>query len=423
MTGHLSRFIVVLTAAAAAAPALAQPAGEVADLREQLRQSQETIRLLSDRLSSLETRVESSAPSGRGDIAARVDELENIVFDLDERVGSRTVAHAFDAIQLDIGGFITQSFSAAFGGGQQPASFNNTQFELLIKAQVTDDWEIFLAQGFLREADLDVTNPNMPFFRPSALRIPQIIAWTNFRVNDQFEIQAGRFITPHGIINIEHFPPVLLDVNQPQFLRPFSGSTIFPNFLLGAQVHGKFYVGAENNSLLSYNAYVGSTTMNTSDFILGGRAALRITDTGFTVGGNFSHGQRTAGPAGIGNVSIVGPNSLVSNSYNTVGGDLLYDKGRILWKNEFFYSFEDGQRDRMAFYTQPAFRLTEKWIAFYRFDYLDPGQGLSRGYENVVGVNYLPVPTVRLRAELIFKHLNALSDDVVVAQVSATISF
>lgn len=415
--------IAALALSAGAATAIAQPS-EVTDLRRQLQQYEEMTRQLSERLTALEERSASS-PAGDSAVTARLDELEEIVFDIDGRVGSRTVVHAFDALELDIGGFITQTFTAAFGGGESTASFNQTQFELLIKAKVNENWDIFLAQGFLREADLDVRDPDNPMFAPNALRVPQIIAWTNYRVRDSLQFQLGRFITPHGIINIEHFPPVLLNLNQPQFLRPFSGSTIFPNFLIGGQVHGRIYVGANDSSMLTYNAYVGALPQASSDFVYGARVAMRFADSGFTVGANYSGGERSGnGGGGFGNLSIVGSNSATSNSYHTVGADVLYDKGKILWKNEFFYSFEgDGAEDRVAFYTQPAYRITDKWIAFYRFDYLDPGQGLTWGYENVFGVNYLPTPTVRLRAELIFKHLDRPSDDVIVAQFSATISF
>lgn len=414
---------VTTTLALCAGSANAQPASEVTGLRKQLEDSQRIIKELAGRLDSLEVRVESAPPPASDRITARLDELEDVVLNLDDRVGSRAVVHAFDAMQLDIGGFITQSFVAAFGGGESTASFAQTQFELLLKAQVNEDWEVFLAQGFLREADLDVSDPDDPRFEPSALRIPQIIAWTNYRLSDQFEVQAGRFITPHGIINIEHFPPVLLDINQPQFLRPFSGATIFPNFLIGAQIHGKFNLGPNENSLLQYNVYAGSFSANSSDFILGGRLGLRLGDSGFTFGGNYSHGQRRAGTPGVGNFSLVGNNSVVSNSYNTVGADLLYDKGRILWKNEIFYSYEDGQDNRLAFYTQPAYRINGKWLAFYRYDYLDPGQGQSYTTEHVVGLNYLPIPTVRLRAVGLLKHIDDPSDDVLALQFSATVSF
>lgn len=57
-----------------------------------------------------------------------------------------------------------------------------------------------------------------------------VIAWANYIHSDTLNVQLGRYITPQGIIHIEHFPATLLDPEQPKFLRPFGGDTIFANF-------------------------------------------------------------------------------------------------------------------------------------------------------------------------------------------------
>jgi len=364
----------------------------------------------------------------RDDLTDRVDELEDYVFDIDERLGSRPVVRAFDGLSLDIGGFITQSFTAAFGEDSSEASFNQTLFELLIAAQVNEDIDFFTALGFLREADLDVaTDPRNPTFMDFANRTPQIISWANYRVSDQFEIRAGRFVTPHGIINIEHFPPVLLEINQPQFLRPFSGATLFPNFLIGVQAHGKFFVGEGGKDKLSYSAYAGMFAADPDGLITGGRVDYTFGNTGLTVGANYSFGHREADgtPPPPGSLSIVGNESLVTNDYHLIGADLLYDKGRILWKNEVFFTYEKDQDNRFAFYTQPAFRITNdgKWIAFYRFDYLDPGQELGDSLEHVVGLNFRARARVRVRAAAFFKHFETADELLPAFQLSATFSF
>jgi len=111
----------------------------------------------------------------------------------------------------------------------------------------------------------------------------------------------------------------------------------------------------------------------------------------------------------------------------TLGADLLYERGRLRWKNEFFYSFElSDEEDRFAFYTQPAVRLDEngKWLAFYRFDYLDPGQGIASSYENMVGINWQPFSQLRVRAVYARKHINgSVDEDIDLFQLSATFSF
>jgi len=217
---------------------------------------------------------------------------------------------------------------------------------------------------------------------------------------------------------------VLLDINQPQFLRPFSGATIFPNFLLGGQVHGKLFTGENDQDVLQYNAYIGGFATNTEEVLAGARVAYTWSDLGLTVGANYAHGRRVAAASSLGNLSIVGNRSKTTNDYNTVGVDVLVDKGALLWKNEFFYSFEEnGAEDRVAFYSQPGWRLNDKWIAFYRFDFFDPGQGIGQSTEHMVGVNFLPTSTIRLRAVYIFKQFNNPNEDANIFQLSATVSF
>lgn len=353
------------------------------------------------------------------------EELESQVFDLEERVGSRTLVRAFDGMSLDLGGFLTQTFTAAFGEDSSEVSFNQTLFEILLKAQVSESISLFTALGFLREADLDFADPKEPNFRDAAVRIPPIIAWANYRHRDSLQFQAGRFVTPHGIINIEHFPPVLLEIQQPQFLRPFSGATIFPNFLNGAQAHGRLFLRS-GKDVLQYNMYGGIFAAGDADDVLGGvRVGYTIGETGVTFGFNYAHGRRKAAMGGgnLGSFTVVGTKSLTTNDYDTVGFDLLFDKGMFLWKNEVFYSLEDGEDERLGAYSQPAVRLTDAWIVFYRFDYFDPGQELTKSIEHVAGINFLPIPTVRLRAAVYLKHFDDTSDDATIFQLSGTISF
>ena len=393
---------------------------EIEMLRSMLERSLELFERLEARVGALEGEPVSQQLSD----PERLDELEEQVADIEDRVGSRAIAKAFDAESLDIGGFLTQSFTTAIGNDSSEASFNQTQFELLLRSQLTKDWSFFAALGFLREADLDFSDPDNPNFRAFANRVPQILAWVNYQHSDAFQLQFGRFVNPKGIINIEHFPPVLLETNQPQFLRPFSGASIFPNFVNGFQIHGKAFVGSTGANSLDYNIYTGAFTGgDADDFVAGGRLAFSDSSSGMTVGVNYEYGRREAALSAPGHFSIVGPRSLNTNTYNVVGADILVDKGRILWKNEAFFSFENGQEDRVAAYTQPGFRLNDRWLAFYRFDYFDPGQGLTDSVEHVVGLNFLPTPTIRIRGAYFFKNFENPRTDANIVQLSATFSF
>ena len=357
----------------------------------------------------------------QADSSERLDASEEQLIEVEDRIAGRPLVRTYDALGLRFGGFLTQTFSGVQGQETDVFSANQTLLELLVSADLTDDVSAFAAIGFLREADIDFTDPERPIVRNFANRVPLILGSVEWAPDERFRLQLGRFITPHGIINIEHFPPTLLEINQPQFLRPFSGATIFPNFTNGARIAGAFHLGDGVGSL-EYDAYLGHFNLEPDSNVVGARVAFD-SDLGFEAGVNYGHGRRAQGASALGSISVVGPLSLTSNEYDFVGADFLVDKGPVFWKTELFVTFEDQQEDRFAFYTQPAFRFSDEWSAFYRFDHFDPGQGLTSSTEHVVGCNYLPIPTIRLRGAVIFKEFEQTNDDAQIFQLTATFSF
>ncbi len=314
---------------------------------------------------------------------ARLDEVEDIVIETDEKVGSRALARVFNADSLDIGGFLHTAATLADGKQNTEASFNRLTFELLARARLARNWSVFVAQAFIRESGINYTDPAArlaPNFNVVS-KAPLVIATANYHHSDLLDLEIGRFITPHGIVNIEHFPAILLDPEQPQFLRPFGGQTIFANFMNGVKLSGQTFAGFGGKGALGYAAYAASFVGNSDHFNYGGRIFYRFGETGFTLGANLGGGKR----AGNG------------SQYWLVGGDLLYDKGALLWKTELFATDENAGGNRLAFYTQPAFRLDDRWTAFYRFDFLDDGSGRGDRTEQALGITFKPDPDIHLR--------------------------
>ncbi len=412
---------------------------------------QQRIEEMRSRIEGLEQekKYESSKTQGKQswdetyhELSERLAEQEELTQELDENVGSRAVVHAFDAMQLDFGGFLHSAFTHIHGDNGSASSFDRLTFEILLKAQFSRRFSAFFAQAFIRESNtrftdtFQRTSPGFRFSGSGGVKTPLVIAWANYMHNDSLNIQVGRYITPFGIINIEHFPAILLDTEQPQFLRPFSGDTIFPNFITGAQAHGKFFL---NDDILQYNLYTGVFTGSTPEqFYSGARLAYTLGSFGTTVGINFGTGERS--------LRTTAPDTTtVSNNatFYMYGVDLHIDKGPLLWKNELFFTDEDegAGGNRMGFYTQPAYRVTEQWIVFYRYDFLNDGKlqvvpagGGPRLHtpgnstEHVLGLNYLPAPNVRLRATATWKEfssgrLGAPSADAQIFQLSGTFSF
>ncbi len=348
------------------------------------------------------------------DVEERVTDLEDQVLSVEERLGNRPVVRAFDALELDIGGFVHLAATHASGDDGSATSVNRQIFELLAKATIDEDWDIFLAQAFLRQSGIVFDDPagrSEPNFDVST-GTDTVIAWANYRHSDALNVRLGRFTTPHGIINIEHFPALLLDPEQPQFLRPFSGDTIFPNFTSGGMLHGRFFVGDEGRDRLQYYVYTGNFDGNSEALNAGGRAAYTFGDLGLTAGVNIAHGEREDEP---------------DAGYEVYGADLLYDAGPILWKSEIYFTNETLGEDRFAAYTQPAWRFAEDWTAFYRFDYLDNGAGVGESIEHALGLSFRPNPNVHLRVVGTRRDTSSGGGlpeaDLETVQMSATFSF
>jgi hypothetical protein len=384
---------VVLLALPNVAMADGNPDEQMADMQRKLEQAMAAIEQLSGTVSALQAALDAqkaqvAQSSDAGEVLAeldeRVEELEDSVDTIDSRVGSRAVANSFDATKLDIGGFVDIATTLAIGKDKTEAAFNREVFELLIKAKLGNNWDLFAAQAFIRNAPLRFSDPagrRSPFFanNNSPVVTDTVIAWAQYSKSDMLNVQFGRFITPHGIINIEHFPANLLDPEQPQFLRPFPGQTIFANFSDGVNVHGSKFIG---NNKFSYNAYAAAWAGNSSNVNVGGRLAYSFEESGLTFGINGTYGDRS---------------STADANFAVLGADILYQKGRWIWKNEVYFTDEENAPGKVAFYTMPAFKLTEKWTAFYRFDYLDTGKLGGESIENALGLTFRPIFNAHLR--------------------------
>lgn len=392
----------------AGAPAIADDAAQdakVAELANRLDQAMSMIKKLAAELAQLKSQrlrddikeVPESVKRVQArmdDVDERLHDIEGVVVDAENRIGSRAVANVFEAERLDIGGFLLNTFTHVDGEDDSATSFNRQVFELLIKGQLSDDFSFFVAQAFAREASPvfgDAQGRRDPDFN-LVTDTPTHIAWANYHMNDAFNVRIGKWLAPHGIINVDHFPAILLDTEQPQFLRPFEGQTLFANFQTGVQIHGKTFMGQDGGSELNYAFYVGNFGGNQDNFNVGGRVGYTFGDSGVTFGLNGAFGRR----------SEVG-----DSEYKLFGADLRYDKGPILWKTEFFATDEDLGEDRLAFYTQPAWRLDDKWTAFYRYDFLDDGTLRGDRREHAFGLAFNPIPQVRIRGTATFRRYGA----------------
>jgi len=151
------------------APAAAQ--SSQAELEQKLQQAMELINELSSEVRAMKQRQQDPAPGGDVDPARlekveqaiqsvdeRVSDVEDTVVDIDDKVGDRALVKAFDALELDIGGFFHNTFTDIEGEQGGARSFNNQTFEILVKAKLWEDWTGFFAQAFQRTAPVVFTD-------------------------------------------------------------------------------------------------------------------------------------------------------------------------------------------------------------------------------------------------------------------------
>jgi len=388
-------------------------------LQNQLNEAQMEINSLRQMIQEIQQQLGTDVrPDTSENLEARVEELETIALDLDDAVGDRAVIKAFDAIKFDLGGFLDTTSSIVIGESNTTIAANQQVFELLANAELGDRWDIFLAQAFVRNAPLSFDDPqgiNAPQFanNNSPIVTDTVIAWGQYAYSDLINIQFGRYITPIGIINVEHFPATLLDTSQPMFLRPFPGQTLFANFSNGINIHGSQFVGANKNNKLEYSLFGGAWSGNSNALTAGGRVRYTISEHGLNIGINVYTGDRSS--------------TQEKDRFVVTGADLQFIKGPFSLKTETFYSSENFDEDRFAFYIQPAFEITSRLTAFYRYDFLDRGGIGERMTEQVVGLVYNPIPNIRLRS--LYRHqsftdetgiIDAATDSI---QISTTLNF
>ncbi len=327
------------------------------------------------------------------------------------------------ALSVDLGGYLTQRLTVAKGADL--AATPDRSSAGVLGTLERDDSRIFVGLTFAQEQALDLTEPADPHFGEVGLRLDHAVAWVEQELDDRLTVRAGRFATPLGTMNRRVFLPSRTAIVRPQMVRPAGGQTLFPTFLNGVRLRGKAFLGHDPADRLRVHAYFGLRGWD-SDWNGGTRVEYRLGKTGLRIAANGSVGHRvaeTSRPPEPTGLSVAPEESLQTNDYQTVGVDAVLDRGRLLWRTGVFKSFEADAPDREGLYTQPTWRFSREWRAFYRFDLLDAGQGLTRSTEHAVGVLFQPVPVLQLRAGYLLKRFDATDQTTGIAQASVTLRF
>lgn len=383
------------------------------------------------------------------ELRERLDELEDQQVKTSEKLGSRALAQAYSALSLDVGGHVTSVFSYIDGEADTEIGHQVSLIELYLKAKLDEQWSLFATPGFYTFNGALLDNPATPTTAgdPSFIRdeiatsdtfLSRILA--EWKYSDALTVQGGVVGSPHGITNREYFIPSRAVAAGNLHTRLFLSNQLYPQLLEGLKVSGKLPVGGDT---VEYDVYYGTEPDSASDAVYGARLAYVMSDLGLTVAGNYGRGTRETLPTAPVNLTLTNFGALQSpysgqfnlgRDYEFGGLDLDLRSGDLMMRTELYYSREDGFLDQKAASTEWTWWLGQgKWGVTYRFDYYERGsdlnvfaasvQSLNWVTEHVVGLNFNPNNSVRLRLDLHHMNLPNTDDTVDFVNFSWSASF
>ncbi len=364
----------------------------------------------------------------------RLDELEDLVFDLDTRLGSRPAWLSYSGTEVDLGGHLSTAGTHAKGENSNSTAGSFAFLELYLKARVGEDFSVFGTPGFFWVTPLNLNDAANPTIT-STTDLSDITfqrAYGEWHPSDKVNLKVGRFGTGHGVIASEYFVPTKTILLPPMMVRVFGENSLYPQKLDGVRFSGQ--QSLDGGKRLEYGLYVGVDALDTEEFFSGTRLGIVFEEQGLSVAANAGHGDRTSFTEVTGFPAMFNPANWWSafpqlssdgGAYDFYGVDFDFNKGQWRVKSEFYASSEDdGVMDREGWYLQPQYFLNSEWTVAARIDSFDAGT-VGEADEIVLGINYNPDPNVRFRLDYAMQDLPAAAnaDDVDMLLLSASFSF
>ncbi len=332
-----------------------------------------------------------------------------------------------------------------------PPSFSVGRLNLYFGGELGDNWRTltevrfsYLPNGTVPAgsdlfASPVLTNTTVPDYvdydRPR--RYGSIIlerAWIEKTFETWLTIQAGHYLTPYGIWNVDHGSPVILGVTRPYAV----GESLFPESQTGFLVHGSEAIGAANVGYVLTLSNGRGPFDTTRDLDENKAVGWRLrgsydTDMGlFSLGysgylGDYTEGVQTwtFNPDGTFTASI---RKDVNYAELGTAFDFKWELGGASFQSEFIMQQVQQKGPQVRYVDATPFspagllpdyrRLGVYGIAAYRFDSLlgltpwigteyydsgrQPGSFFPRGvYELYLGLNLRPTPRVVLKTQYV----------------------
>ena len=150
---------------------------------------------------------------------------------------------------MTISGYVDTEYSVNNKKGGDANGIRIHHLSLFFEKRVTEKWRFFS----------EIEYEDGPLFDDKKTTEGKIYAEAvnlSYLWRSDVNLRGGRFFTPAGIWNIDHYPPFV-----PTQERPLHVRNIFPQIFDGAMVYGTRPVAA--NTFLKYDLYLGNGEGNT----------------------------------------------------------------------------------------------------------------------------------------------------------------
>ncbi len=383
-------FIAVMLLLVGVRPGAAQQ-NELASLRAEIAKQQVVISQLLRRIEALE-KPATPAPAGLQDVQDELKAMEDSVNSLRETVNSK----------VNLNGYYNFRFSV--DGSEEPMAFQQHHLGVLMSKQlgkfnflmelelqnVPHHPEIAGEADEHVEAEAADEGPEADISGEGQVAVEN--AWMEYNHNRLLSVRVGKQLSPQYWWQ-NHYPNLTLSTALPIYLRE-----LFPAELVGVTVQGSAAsaVGASEFGV-GYKFYVAnnnfegnSRTDRRDGKSWGARGELR-----FPTGGAL---RRLDAAVDIyrGNVGL--SNKTLAED-NVFGLETQLEVSQFLFQSEWARGKSLGQT-RTGYYLQPALRIDEDWIAFYRLEQLESPRIVRAERRHLAGVNFRPFPQIALKGEL-----------------------
>jgi hypothetical protein len=376
--------LLVVMVVVAASPAWAQQ-NDLAALRAEVAKQQAAIQSLLQRIDALEKQQAGSSTQALQDVLkAQEDEVTSIRETMNSKV--------------NLNGYYNFRFFT--DGSETPASFQQHHLGLLLGKQLGKF-------NFLMELELQ----NVPHHPEISAEVEphsaeettaesdisgegQVAvenAWMEYNHNHLLGVRLGKQLSPQYWWQ-NHYPNLTYSTDAPIYLRE-----LFPAELVGVMVQGSAVKPTSSSEFgFGYKFYIANNNFegnSRSDLrdgkAWGGRVQVKLPTGGilkkFDVAGDFYLGQ----------TGLV-TNELVEDHVN--GFESQLEISRFLFQTEYARGTSQGQI-RTGYYVQPAVRISDDWLTFYRVEELVSPRIFTAERRHLAGINYRPMPQIALKGE------------------------